>query len=181
MWSGINKDPWKGDRNSLGSFGAMDADQTQPGRGCERCSGFEMSPEQALPVIFLHWLPKDKSQREQLAGLRAFTLLLPALCRRAAKIGGWNLKEESCRAVLSLTGGSLCTTQIPRAGGLGVTQWPWAVHLGARLFTHMISFNILHNLEGGHVYPHFTDDNAETYWENYWPQVTWLISGSTQI
>ena len=45
----------------------------------------------------------------------------------------------------------------------------------------MISFNIPHTLAGGHVYPHFTDDNAETHWENYWPEVTWIISGSTQI
>lgn len=58
------------------------------GGGCERCSGFEMSPEQALLVIFLCLLPKAESQREQLGGLRAFTLLLSVLHRRAARVEG---------------------------------------------------------------------------------------------
>lgn len=55
----------------------MDADQMQPARGCERYFGFEMSPEQALPVVFPHSLPKAES-REQLIGLETFTLLLEA-------------------------------------------------------------------------------------------------------
>ena len=55
----------------------MDADQMQPVRGRERYVGFEMSPEQALPVVFPCSLPEAESG-EQLIGLETFTPLLEA-------------------------------------------------------------------------------------------------------
>lgn len=86
----------------------MDADQTQPARGRKRYCGFEMSPEQALPVIFLHLLPKAESQ-EQLMGLETFTLLLETEGQQKHEDGSW--RKSPAEQVLSLMHGPLGATK----------------------------------------------------------------------
>lgn len=137
----------------------MVTDQLQPARGRERYFGFEMSPEQALSVVFPRSLPKAES-REQLIALETFTLLLKAEGQRKRGEGS---RRKNPLGKCSLSRVAPLCYQTLGAGGLG-RQRPWTTHLGAGLFPHVISFSLHHNLEGEgvHFYPHFTDEKAET-------------------
>lgn len=112
-----------------------------------------MSLEQALPVIFPHSLPGTESQREQLRGLGPSHFNFQKLPRRAAQVWRWQRRASPAAHVLL----SHASLWVP--GPCRVVGWAAAtlccVHLGARLLTQIISFNLHRPPQGGHFYPHF--------------------------